>query len=1175
MPAYDVPVRFVVNDKQFQTAVDSSTAALNRMGKEYEDVVKAQREQIGTEKRLGTEVKRSLKATVDYLAKTGQLPKEVKRIASEYVRYQEALRMARLEQLRLQAAGAQGTAAYAAQGKAIKQNIALLDTLRMELAGAIQANERAASSRAMGGPTKAIADMKNLKTASNGTAKAMVSPQGIVGVLNNLSFKLFVITFAAKQMFETLLRGFVQSGEAVLLFEKRVEMLTGSREAIQPLYDVAFELGVKIEEVANGFTRFAVANTTMKRTQQELVGMTRTVLAFGLASGSSLQEASSGLQQLGQGLASNRLQGDELRSVFENLPLLAVELAKRLGTTIAGLREMGAAGKLTGDVVSQALIDAGERADDLIMGLQSTTTRAINNLSTAWSLMIRDVLVATGGESGFVAVFDQLTDAVRSFGEFVTHNMGAINAALSAAAEAAKAFLAIFIGSRVFAALASLAKLASALALVRTALGAIAAGNLAAGLGVTLGILANPVVAGAIVVLGAAIYGVSKALKENNELLEVGTENMDDYIKKVKEMTLVEQKQLLVQEKRKDAAQLTRFYELRGQLDQAIATQSAPGGGRTGVQDQRQQRVIEATAALREHVVVMGTQLERTKALDDAISGNTTRTLAEARAVEGSSKAYDDLQKVLEKLNPELKQQREYLEDLDTLWDNLSADNVDQIVDAMQRLEDNWDAALGSIAMKNAEMTKGFEEVAAAAKKAGVDVRAAYALWMNESLPGRRNDPKTLGPVTRSGARAESPFQMMPGTYKQYTSGRLLDKPFGEQAEIALRHFRDLLDMFNGNLEQALAAYHGGPGAVKKDGGIRNVNDGYSTTPDYAARGMATFRSLGGDPSAVITGIREMTDAEREYKTLIEGMATPLEKYNATLARYNDLKAQGLLVGDDYLRAVSAAQDAFRDEATAIAKASAAQVAYEESSKALAATNKTRAEAAKVVSDMIVAGYTEQQAKALEAAQGTLALSTALDALAVPPEVRAILEGEAMKGLNKSLEDAADATREFGLAMESAFSKALADGAQMRDVLKGLITDMLQLIAKQTILKGMEAGVGALFDGNAATTFGSAFVKGLTGAKAKGGPTIAGGTYLVGEEGPEIITTKAAGTVIPNGGGLLNVTINNNAPGVDVSARQDGGGLTIDVVRATLAADLSKGGQSWTRALDGRTARGW
>ena len=55
------------------------------------------------------------------------------------------------------------------------------------------------------------------------------------------------------------------------------------------------------------------------------------------------------------------LQGDELRSILEAMPLLAEGLAKELGVSIGELRKLGSEGKLTAERVFPALLRATER----------------------------------------------------------------------------------------------------------------------------------------------------------------------------------------------------------------------------------------------------------------------------------------------------------------------------------------------------------------------------------------------------------------------------------------------------------------------------------------------------------------------------------------------------------------------------------------------------------------------------------------------------------------------------------------------------------------------------------------------------------------------------------------------------------------------------------------------
>lgn len=79
--------------------------------------------------------------------------------------------------------------------------------------------------------------------------------------------------------------------------------------------------------------------------------------------GGTTEENNRAIVQLSQALSSGLLQGDELRSIREQAPYLAKVLAqglekiddKFIGTTIGDLKELGAQGKLTSDVVIKAL----------------------------------------------------------------------------------------------------------------------------------------------------------------------------------------------------------------------------------------------------------------------------------------------------------------------------------------------------------------------------------------------------------------------------------------------------------------------------------------------------------------------------------------------------------------------------------------------------------------------------------------------------------------------------------------------------------------------------------------------------------------------------------------------------------------------------------------------------
>jgi len=79
--------------------------------------------------------------------------------------------------------------------------------------------------------------------------------------------------------------------------------------------------------------------------------------------------------------------------------------------------------------------------------------------------------------------------------------------------------------------------------------------------------------------------------------------------------------------------------------------------------------------------------------------------------------------------------------------------------------------------------------------------------------------------------------------------------------------------------------------------------------------------------------------------------------------------------------------------------------------------------------------------------------------------------------------------------------------------------------------------------GNIAGTFTPG--SGLLGSifKAKGGPVKGGGSYIVGERGPELFSPGVSGMITPNHalGGSTNIVVNVDASGSSVEGDERGG----------------------------------
>ena len=92
-------------------------------------------------------------------------------------------------------------------------------------------------------------------------------------------------------------------------------------------------------------------------------------------SGAETSERNAAMLQITQAIASNRLQGDEFRSILENAPMVMDALTKSLGVGQDKLKAMAKEGKITADVLIKAMFDAGQKIEDMYKTLPMTWER--------------------------------------------------------------------------------------------------------------------------------------------------------------------------------------------------------------------------------------------------------------------------------------------------------------------------------------------------------------------------------------------------------------------------------------------------------------------------------------------------------------------------------------------------------------------------------------------------------------------------------------------------------------------------------------------------------------------------------------------------------------------------------------------------------------------------------
>jgi soluble lytic murein transglycosylase-like protein len=140
-------------------------------------------------------------------------------------------------------------------------------------------------------------------------------------------------------------------------------------------------------------------------------------------------------------------------------------------------------------------------------------------------------------------------------------------------------------------------------------------------------------------------------------------------------------------------------------------------------------------------------------------------------------------------------------------------------------------AGMPQVSLPTAELIRRFAPLVESASRAhGVDVALVHAVITAES---------GYNPAALSKAGARGLMQLMPGTAKRYGVQNIHDPM--ENINGGVRYLRDLLTLFNGNLELAVAAYNAGENAVIRYG---NRIPPYAETTHYVPKVLGIYRKF-------------------------------------------------------------------------------------------------------------------------------------------------------------------------------------------------------------------------------------------------------------------------------------------------------------------------------------------
>lgn len=188
--------------------------------------------------------------------------------------------------------------------------------------------------------------------------------------------------------------------DAYTNLQNRLKLVTNSQQELNKAMSDTFSIAQRSyqtwDSVVQVYQRFSDNAKTLGINMEQTAKLTETVSKAVAVSGASTQAAEAALTQFGQALASGTLRGEELNSILEQTPALAKAIAQGMGITVGQLRSVAAEGKITGEVLVDALTKSADSVEQLFAKTDVTISQSIGLLNNELTKFIGEAGQSSG-----------------------------------------------------------------------------------------------------------------------------------------------------------------------------------------------------------------------------------------------------------------------------------------------------------------------------------------------------------------------------------------------------------------------------------------------------------------------------------------------------------------------------------------------------------------------------------------------------------------------------------------------------------------------------------------------------------------------------------------------------------------------------------------------------------
>jgi len=194
--------------------------------------------------------------------------------------------------------------------------------------------------------------------------------------------------------------------------------MAGAAANMQRLVDIANASYSPLQQTVDVYARNVAVLADLGRGAADAADFTESLNHMLVITATRGERAASVQNALSKAMAVGKLQAEGLETVMANGGEVAAALAKELGTTVSGLRQMAADGEITGDVIANAVIGSLEGVRSKAAEMPATVGDAFVRVQNNVTELVGTIDKATGASSAISEAVMSAANGVRTFGVY-------------------------------------------------------------------------------------------------------------------------------------------------------------------------------------------------------------------------------------------------------------------------------------------------------------------------------------------------------------------------------------------------------------------------------------------------------------------------------------------------------------------------------------------------------------------------------------------------------------------------------------------------------------------------------------------------------------------------------------------------------------------------------------